>query len=75
MTTAAFLGLGAMGLPMARNLLRKGFPLRVWNRSRDKALPLTEDGATVAVTPREAAAGADVVCTMLADPAAVEETA
>ncbi len=75
MTTAAFLGLGAMGLPMARNLLRKGFALRVWNRTPEKAFALRGDGATVAATPREAASGADVVCTMLADPAAVEETA
>jgi 3-hydroxyisobutyrate dehydrogenase len=75
MTTVAFLGLGAMGLPMAHNLLRKGFALRVWNRTREKAFALKGDGATVAATPREAAAGANVVCTMLADPAAVEETA
>ncbi len=64
-----------MGLPMARNLLRKGFPLRVWNRTPRKALALGAEGAVPAATPREAAAGADVVCTMLADPAAVEESA
>lgn len=75
MITAAFLGLGAMGLPMARNLLRKGIPLRVWNRTPGKALALRADGAVPVPTPREAAAGADIVCTMLADPAAVEETA
>ena len=75
MTTVAFLGLGAMGLPMARHLLRKGFPLRIWNRTPERAAPLASEGAVVAATPREAAAGADMVCTMLADPAAVEESA
>jgi 3-hydroxyisobutyrate dehydrogenase len=75
MTNVAFLGLGAMGTPMARNLLKKGFPLHVWNRGAGKAGALATDGARPAKTPREAAASADVVCTMLADPAAVEEVA
>lgn len=75
MITAAFLGLGAMGLPMAQNLLRKGIPLRVWNRTPAKAVPLGAEGGVPAPTPREAAARADVVCTMLSDPAAVEEAA
>jgi 3-hydroxyisobutyrate dehydrogenase len=75
MINAAFLGLGAMGLPMARNLLRKEIPLRVWNRTPAKTVALGTEGAVPAPTPREAAAGADVVCTMLADPAAVEEAA
>jgi 3-hydroxyisobutyrate dehydrogenase len=61
----AFLGLGAMGLPMARNLRKAGFPLTVWNRSAAKAQELATDGATVAATPREAAAAADVVLTCL----------
>ena len=47
MMTVAFLGLGAMGLPMARNILRKGFPLRVWNRTRVKAEDLAEHGAVL----------------------------
>jgi 3-hydroxyisobutyrate dehydrogenase-like beta-hydroxyacid dehydrogenase len=71
MTTVAFLGLGAMGTPMARNLLKKGFPLHVWNRSAEKARALAADGAVSARGPRDAAAPADIVCTMLADPAAV----
>jgi 3-hydroxyisobutyrate dehydrogenase len=75
MTTAAFLGLGAMGLPMARNVLRKGLLLRVWNRTPQKSAHLASEGGAVAATPREAAGGADVVCTMLADPAAVDEVA
>ena len=75
MTNVAFLGLGAMGLPMARNLLRKGFSLHVWNRSPEKARGLASEGAVAAPTPREAAAAADVVATMLSDPAAVDAVA
>ncbi|GAA1546608.1 hypothetical protein GCM10009741_57670 [Kribbella lupini] len=63
----AFLGLGAMGAPMARRVADAGYPLTVWNRSAGKA-----DGfATVAGTPTEAVRDADVVVTMLADPPAV----
>jgi 3-hydroxyisobutyrate dehydrogenase len=69
--TVAVLGTGIMGAPMARNLLRAGFPVRVWNRSAEKAAPLGADGAFVAASPGEAATGADVVLTMLADADAV----
>jgi 3-hydroxyisobutyrate dehydrogenase len=72
--TVALLGTGTMGLPMARNLLRAGLPLRVWNRTLDKALPLADDGATVADTPAAAVDGADVVVTMLDAIDAVRET-
>ncbi|MFI5608156.1 NAD(P)-dependent oxidoreductase [Amycolatopsis sp. NPDC051903] len=73
MTTVALLGTGIMGHPMAKNLVRSGVALRVWNRTRGKAEPLAEDGATVAGTPAEAAEGADVLVTMLADgPTAAE---
>jgi len=65
--TVAFLGTGIMGAPMAANLARAGYPVRAWNRSRDKAEPLAAEGAVVAATPAEAAQGADVVVTMLAD--------
>ena len=68
--TVGFLGLGAMGLPMAANLVAGGFRVRAWNRSPARAEALS--GATVARTPREAADGADFVVTMLADDAAVE---
>jgi 3-hydroxyisobutyrate dehydrogenase len=57
----AFLGLGAMGDPMSRNLVRAGFPTVVWNRTAAKTAPLAEAGAQVAATPSEAAAQADVV--------------
>jgi 3-hydroxyisobutyrate dehydrogenase len=72
--TVALLGTGTMGLPMARNLLRAGLPLRVWNRTPDKAQPLADDGATVVATPAAAVDGADVVVTMLDAIDAVRET-
>jgi 3-hydroxyisobutyrate dehydrogenase len=65
----AFLGTGIMGAPMARNLVAADHEVRVWNRSREKAEGL---GAGVADSPAEAAAGAEVVVTMLSDGAAVE---
>lgn len=52
---------------MAGRLLVAGFPVAVWNRSASRAEPLREQGAKVATTPREAAAGADVIISMLAD--------
>ena len=63
----AFLGLGIMGLGMTRRLLDAGFPLTVFNRNADKARPLADAGARVASSPREAAAGADVVITKVTD--------
>jgi 3-hydroxyisobutyrate dehydrogenase-like beta-hydroxyacid dehydrogenase len=73
MSTVAFCGLGRMGVPMAARLLDAGHDLRVWNRTPGKAGTLIDAGATEAGSPAEAGAGADVVVTMLADPAAVED--
>ncbi len=67
-----FIGMGIMGSRMARNLLKAGHPVTVYNRSRDKAAPLAEAGATVADTPAEAADGADVVILMLTGPEACD---
>ena len=64
---------GTMGFAMARNLARAGFEVRAWNRTRERAEPLADDGATVAATPAEAAEGADVLITMLSDTDAVLE--
>jgi 3-hydroxyisobutyrate dehydrogenase-like beta-hydroxyacid dehydrogenase len=61
------LGLGAMGSRMARNLLKAGHVATVYNRSSERAEALVQEGATLANTPREAAAGADVVMSMVAD--------
>src|SRR5262249_5700962 len=70
-TTIGFLGLGAMGAPMAANLVAAGFRVQAWNRSRAKADAVA--GARACGTPREAATGADFVLTMLADDDAVEQ--
>jgi 3-hydroxyisobutyrate dehydrogenase-like beta-hydroxyacid dehydrogenase len=70
----AFLGTGNMGLPMARNLLRAGHRLAVWNRTRERARPLQAEGARVAATPAEAVQGCEAMVTMLADDRAVEES-
>jgi 3-hydroxyisobutyrate dehydrogenase len=70
--TVAVLGAGGtMGLPMARNIARAGLAVRAWNRSRDKAEALAADGAVIADTPADAAQGATIVLTMLADADAV----
>jgi 3-hydroxyisobutyrate dehydrogenase-like beta-hydroxyacid dehydrogenase len=71
--TVGFIGLGLMGKPMARNLLRAGFPLVVWNRTRSKADDLVREGATRAANPREAASQSDVLITIVSDPPALEE--
>src|SRR5215210_6479950 len=65
--TIAVLGTGIMGAAMARNLLAADMEVRVWNRTREKAEPLADEGAKVADTPTEAAEGAGFVLTMLAD--------
>jgi 2-hydroxy-3-oxopropionate reductase len=62
-----FIGLGIMGKPMARNLLRAGFALTVHNRSRPALEELAAAGASVAATPAELARRSDVIITMLPD--------
>jgi 3-hydroxyisobutyrate dehydrogenase-like beta-hydroxyacid dehydrogenase len=61
-----------MGAAIAANLIRAHHEVTVWNRSADKSRPLVEAGATLAESPKAAAAGRDVVFTMLADDAALE---
>lgn len=65
-----FIGLGAIGTPMAHNLVAAGFDVTVWNRSSDKCQPLVEAGATQAQSPADCAA-CDVLISMLADDAAL----
>jgi len=67
----AVLGTGIMGAPMARNLLKAGFQVRVWNRTRDKARVLAAEGADLAETPADAVREAAFVITMLTDTAAI----
>jgi 3-hydroxyisobutyrate dehydrogenase len=66
-------GLGAMGGNIAARLIEVGHNVAVWNRSADKAKPLTEAGATVAASPAGLARQCDVVITMLTDGAAIDE--
>ena len=74
MRTMAVLGTGTIGEPIARNLARAGFDVRVWNRTRAKAEPLAQDGATVCDSAAEAANGAELVLTVLADADGTAET-
>jgi len=67
-----FAGLGLMGSRMARNLVKKGFPTTVWNRTAERCVPLAREGARVATSPWELAEHADVVVACVADPPAVE---
>jgi 3-hydroxyisobutyrate dehydrogenase-like beta-hydroxyacid dehydrogenase len=66
-----FIGLGNMGIGMARNLLRAGHSLTAYNRTRSRTESLAAEGAKIAATPAEAARG-DLVITMLADDAALD---
>src|ERR671916_48337 len=71
--TVAVLGTGIMGAAMARNLLKAGILVRAWNRSREKAESLAQDGAEVADAPDGAAENADFLLTMLPDADVIEE--
>jgi 3-hydroxyisobutyrate dehydrogenase len=74
--SVALLGAGGtMGVPMARHIVRSGIELRAWNRTREKAEPVADDGARLCETPREAAEDAGVILTMLADADAVVSSA
>ena len=67
-----FIGLGIMGSPMALNLLKAGYRLVVYNRTRSKTEALIEAGAESAGSPREVAEKTDVIITMLSDSSGVE---
>jgi len=74
MGRVAVLGMGIMGGPMARSLLRAGHEVTVWNRTVQKTEALEEEGACVASTPADAVRDAEIVLTMLADAPAVGAT-
>lgn len=74
-TTIAFLGTGTMGFPMAQNLSENGLKVRAWNRSRERAEPLGEQGAEIVDSPAEAAEGASMLVSMLSDADAVLDSA
>src|SRR5947208_3625958 len=71
-TKIGFIGLGIMGKPMARNLMKAGYPVVVHNRSRAKVDELVKEGATAATSPKDVAAGVDVIITMLPNSPDVE---
>jgi 3-hydroxyisobutyrate dehydrogenase-like beta-hydroxyacid dehydrogenase len=70
-----FIGLGAMGAPMARRLVDAGYKVTVWNRTRSRGEPLAAAGARVAATPAEVGRAADVTITMVSDATALEAVA
>ena len=70
---AGFIGLGAMGSGMGRNLIKQGHTLRVYNRTRSRAEALRSEGAMVAETAGQTAADAEAVFTMVADDHALEQ--
>ena len=70
-----FIGLGIMGRPMARNLMKAGFPLTVWNRSRPGIDELVSEGAAEGGSPADVARRSDVVITIVGDSPDVEEVA
>jgi 3-hydroxyisobutyrate dehydrogenase len=67
-----FVGLGTMGAAMARNVASAGFPLTVWNRTRDRATALRDVGATEAKSPADVARASDIVVTCVSDTPDVE---
>lgn len=67
-----YIGLGIMGMGMARNLLKAGFPLSVWNRTASKAEALAAEGATARATPAEVAANSDIIVICVSDTPDVE---
>lgn len=73
MLKIGFIGLGIMGQPMATNLQKAGFPLTVFNRSREKCEPLAALGAAVANSPRDVGGQSDVVITIVSDTPDVEQ--
>jgi 3-hydroxyisobutyrate dehydrogenase-like beta-hydroxyacid dehydrogenase len=67
----AFIGLGAMGAPMAQNLVAAGHAVTVSNRTPERAATVVAQGATLAATPRDAASNAEIVCTCVSTPEAL----
>jgi 3-hydroxyisobutyrate dehydrogenase len=70
--TIGFIGLGIMGQGMARNILKAGYPLVVWNRTAAKTEGLVAEGATAATTPADLAAQCDIIITCVSDTPDVE---
>ena len=73
MKNIGFIGIGLMGFPMAKNILKSAYNLKAYNRSQDKADRLKEFGAEVSVSIKEVVTNSDVIITMLTDDSAVEK--
>ena len=73
MKNIGFIGIGLMGFPMAKNLLKSGYNLKAYNRSQDKADRLKEFGAEISTSIKDVVTNVDVVIAMLTDDAAVEK--
>lgn len=72
-TKIGWIGLGLMGTPMSQQLLKAGYPLTVYNRSKDKEAELKEQGAATASSPKELLAQSDVIVIMVTDDKAIRD--
>jgi 3-hydroxyisobutyrate dehydrogenase-like beta-hydroxyacid dehydrogenase len=68
-----WIGLGKMGIPMSKNLIKKGYSLTVYNRTKEKTKELAGQGAKVADSPKALAADSDVIISMISDDAVLED--
>ena len=73
MKNIGFIGIGLMGFPMAKNIVKSGYNLKAYNRSQCKADKLKEFGAEISVSIKDVVTNSDVVITMLTDDAAVDK--
>ena len=71
--SVGWIGLGNMGIPMCRNLIKAGYPLTVYNRTKDKEKPLTDAGASLAESATALLSACSIVFTMVSDDEAVKE--
>lgn len=72
-TKIGFIGIGVMGKSMSRNLLKAGYPVHIFTRTKEKALELVDEGAAWFDTTKDLAANCDVIMTMVGYPSDVEE--
>ena len=73
MINIGFIGIGLMGFPMSKNLLKSGYNLKAYNRSQNKADRLKEFGAEISISIKDVVRSSDVIITMLTDDAAVDK--
>ena len=73
MKKIGFIGIGLMGFPMAKNILKSGYELKAFNRSLAKAEALEKFGAEISKTVGELVKNSDIIITMLTDDKAVDE--